>query len=265
MNPGMDAEFITVAELHKSFQMGPVSVHALAGVNLKIARNSFSLIMGPSGSGKSTLLYLLGGLDRPSSGKIIIGGESIDAMDENALAGFRRKTVGFIFQSFNLVPSMTALDNIIFPMRFAGISARQRRTHALELLERVGLADRAYHRPNELSGGQQQRVAIARALVNRPQIILADEPTGNLDTSSGENIMELLASLHREGVTIVLVSHDPRMRGYATHVVEILDGLVVANGAINQPAGVTVAASAAEPLPAAPAPDAAGAPEAMGE
>ncbi len=220
---------IQVTSLRKTFQMGTTEVHALDGVDLSIEDGSFTVIMGPSGSGKSTLLYLLGGLDRPTSGQINIGGQSIESMDENQLAVFRRKTVGFIFQSFNLVPSMTALQNVVFPMRFARSGRRQRKTNAASLLDRVGLGDRKDHRPNELSGGQQQRVAVARALVNDPIIILADEPTGNLDTHSGASIMQLLAELHRSGRTVVVVSHDARMMAFATRQVYILDGKIVSS------------------------------------
>lgn len=223
----MAEDIIQVTNLAKTFQMGDSAVHALADVNLTIENGSFTVIMGPSGSGKSTLLYLLGGLDRPTAGKIMINSQAIEALDENELAVFRRTTVGFIFQSFNLVPSMTAVQNVIFPMRFSGIELRQRKRKAAELLERVGLADRQEHRPSELSGGQQQRVAVARALVNNPKIILADEPTGNLDTHSGVSIMQLLADLHRSGRTVVVVSHDARMSAFSSHQVYILDGKIV--------------------------------------
>jgi putative ABC transport system ATP-binding protein len=196
-------------------------------VDLDISPQTFTAVMGPSGSGKSTLLYLVGGLDRPTSGQIQVNGLSIETLDENALAIYRRKTIGFIFQSFNLIPSLTALDNVAFPMRFTGMSRRKRQVKAFELLQRVGLADRVHHKPTELSGGQQQRVAVARALVNDPQLILADEPTGNLDTASGNSIMELLCELHQQGRTVLVVSHDPRMTAFATHTVYMLDGRIV--------------------------------------
>jgi len=183
--------------------------------------------MGPSGSGKSTLLYLLGGLDRPTSGQIAVNGQRLDEMDENKLALFRRQTVGFIFQSFNLIQSMTAEENVGFPMQFAGIATKERTRRSKELLEQVGLADRGHHRPSELSGGQQQRVAAARALVNNPDLILADEPTGNLDTASGAGIMQLLADLHQSGRAVLVVTHDPRMVHFATHKVFLLDGKAV--------------------------------------
>ncbi len=222
-----DGPFITATDLSKSFQMGETVVHALRGVDLTIEEGTFQAIMGPSGSGKSTLLYLLGGLDRPSAGHIVVGGHKLDQLDENALAAYRRRFVGFIFQSFNLIPSLSAWENVAFPMRFAGYSRRERQRQAFALLERVGLADRRTHKPTELSGGQQQRVAIARSLVNEPQLVLADEPTGNLDTASGQSIMDLLAELHRDGRTVLVVTHDPRMAAYATHQVLLLDGRVV--------------------------------------
>lgn len=219
--------FIQLTNVHKSFQMGREIVHALAGVNLEVEANAFHTLMGPSGCGKSTLLYLLGGLDRPTSGKIEVAGQAIEAIDENALAVYRRRMVGFIFQSFNLIPSFTAWENVAFPMRFANVSRRQRKEKACELLRRVGLGDRLYHRPTELSGGQQQRIAVARALVNNPGLILADEPTGNLDSNSGHSIMQLLAELHSSGRTILVVTHDPRMSAYSTHTVHMLDGKIV--------------------------------------
>jgi putative ABC transport system ATP-binding protein len=223
----MNAPFIQITDLHKTFDMGAVSVRALSGVDLAIERNTFCLVMGPSGSGKSTMLYLLGGLDRPSAGQICVDGQAIEGMDENKLARYRRYMVGIVFQSFNLVPSMTALENVAFPMRFNGVSRRKRKERALELLARVGLEERAYHKPTELSGGEQQRIAIARAMVNSPQIIMADEPTGNLDTASGNSVMEVLADLHRNGATIVMVTHDTRLVQYATRLVQLLDGRIV--------------------------------------
>ncbi len=207
--------------------MGGTTVRALDGVSLEIEPRTFTVVMGPSGSGKSSLLYLLGGLDRSTSGEISIGGERLDQMDENALALFRRRTMGFIFQSYNLITSMNALENAAFPMQFTGIPVSERMQRARQLLEQVGLADRAHHKPSELSGGQQQRVAVARALVNDPALILADEPTGNLDTASGVQIMQLLSELHRSGRTVLVVTHDPRMTRFATHKIFLLDGHVV--------------------------------------
>lgn len=226
-SPAETPTFVRVSELRKTYLMGTQAVHALDGIDLEIPRSTFSVVMGPSGSGKSTFLYLLGGLDRPTSGSLEIDGQPVETFDENQLAVFRRKVVGFIFQSFNLISSMTALENVAFPMQFARTSRRQQRRRAAELLEQVGLADRANHRPTELSGGQQQRVAIARALVNDPQLILADEPTGNLDSASGFSIMQLLSELHRGGRTIVVVSHDPRMIRFSSHRFFLLDGRLV--------------------------------------
>jgi putative ABC transport system ATP-binding protein len=223
----MTAALVRTRGLNRSYAMGRESVVALDGVDLDVPQGSFAAVLGPSGSGKSTLLHLLGGLDRPTAGSIEIGDQRLEAMDENALAVFRRTTVGLIFQSFNLIPSMTALDNVGFPMQFAGLRRGLRQTRAWELLQQVGLEDRAYHRPSELSGGQQQRVAVARALVNNPQLILADEPTGNLDSLSGAQMMHLLAELHRQGRTVIVVSHDPRILRYATHTIRLLDGRVV--------------------------------------
>jgi len=207
--------------------MGGQIVRALDGVDLEVERGTFTVVMGPSGSGKSTLLYLLGGLDYSTGGEISVEGERLDQMDENALAIFRRRTLGFVFQSFNLIPSMTALDNVAFPMQFAGVPSAQRIEKARALLNQVGLGNRADHRPTELSGGQQQRVAIARALVNDPRLILADEPTGNLDTSSGVTVMQILSDLHKSGRTVLVVTHDPRMTRFATHKIHLLDGHIV--------------------------------------
>jgi putative ABC transport system ATP-binding protein len=223
----MRSPYIRITDLKKHFQMGGTTVRALDGVSLEFPHKSFTVVMGPSGSGKSTLLYLVGGLDRPTAGEIAVNGLRLDEMDENRLAIFRRQTVGFIFQSFNLIQSMTAQENVGFPMTFAGIPPKERSQRAEDLLKRVGLSDRAQHRPNELSGGQQQRVAIARALVNDPGLILADEPTGNLDTASGVSIMQLLSDLHKSGRTILVVTHDLRMQRFATHTIFLLDGLVV--------------------------------------
>ena len=220
----MAKPFIQVKDLTKHYQMGGTTVRALDGLDLDINAHTFTVVMGPSGSGKSTLLYLLGGLDRATSGEISVDGARLDQMDENALALFRRRTMGFVFQSFNLIPSMSALDNVAFPMQFAGVNATHRKEQALNLLNQVGLDNRADHRPTELSGGQQQRVAIARALVNNPSLILADEPTGNLDTSSGAAVMQLLSDLHTSGRTVLVVTHDPRMTRFATHKIFLLDG-----------------------------------------
>lgn len=213
--------------LTKHYQMGGQIVRALDGIDIDIDSHTFTVVMGPSGSGKSTLLYLLGGLDRATSGEISVDGQRLEEMDENALALFRRRTMGFVFQSFNLISSMTALENVSFPMQFAGATTKHRNEQARSLLDQVGLGNRADHRPTELSGGQQQRVAIARALVNNPSMVLADEPTGNLDTSSGAAIMQLLSDLHNSGRTVLVVTHDPRMIRFATHKIFLLDGRIV--------------------------------------
>jgi putative ABC transport system ATP-binding protein len=223
----MAEPFIRISGLKKHYQMGGTTVRALDGVDLDILPHTFTVVMGPSGSGKSTLLYLLGGLDRATSGEIWVDGHSLNEVDENSLALFRRRTIGFVFQFFNLIPSMTAQQNVAFPMQFAGLNPSQRDAKANDLLSQVGLGDRTSHRPTELSGGQQQRVAIARALVNDPKLILADEPTGNLDTSSGAAVMQLLSDLHRSGRTVLVVSHDARMTRFSTQNIYLLDGRVV--------------------------------------
>jgi putative ABC transport system ATP-binding protein len=223
----MITPFIRIRGLVKHYHMGGQIVRALDGVDLDIDSHTFTVVMGPSGSGKSTLLYLLGGLDHSTSGEISVDGQRLDQMDENTLALFRRRTMGFVFQSFNLISSMTALDNVAFPMQFAGVTAVRRAQQAKKLLEQVGLGNRSDHRPTELSGGQQQRVAIARALVNDPRLILADEPTGNLDTTSGAAIMQVLSDLHNAGRTVLVVTHDPRMIRFATHKIFLLDGRIV--------------------------------------
>ncbi|MGC9523457.1 MAG: ABC transporter ATP-binding protein [Anaerolineae bacterium] len=222
---GGDGIVIRVNDLHRDFVMGDQVVHALDGITAAIKEGDFLGVMGPSGSGKSTLLYLLGGLDRPTAGRIEVRGREITQLDENALAAYRQQEVGFVFQSFYLVPTMTALQNVEFPMVFAQVPPGPRRERAESLLEMVGLGDRMDHKPTELSGGQQQRVAVARALANDPTIILADEPTGNLDSKTGGEIMALLARLNREeGRTIVVVSHDPSVAQYTTATLHLLDG-----------------------------------------
>jgi putative ABC transport system ATP-binding protein len=219
--------YIRIEQLRKTYKMGETLVNALAGVDLEISQGSFTVIMGPSGSGKSTLLYLLGGLDKITSGKIKVEDDVISELDENSLAEYRQKKVGFIFQSFNLITSMTAEENVAFPLRFSGVGPGERKTRAIDLMEKVGLSDRIGHKPTELSGGQQQRVAIARALIYDPPLILADEPTGNLDTVSGFAIMEALSELHGNGKTVVVVTHDQRMMQFATNKVYLLDGNIV--------------------------------------
>ncbi|MBN1487414.1 MAG: ABC transporter ATP-binding protein [Anaerolineae bacterium] len=225
---GDKTPFITIQDLHRDFKMGDQVVHALDGVSMTIDKGEFIAIMGPSGSGKSTLMHLLGGLDQANSGRIQVNGYEITALDENDLAIYRSSEIGFIFQAFHLIATMTALQNVEFPMIFTRVPAQERHARAQALLERVGLADRTHHKPSELSGGQQQRVAIARALANDPGIILADEPTGNLDTHTGKEVMDLLTQLNQdEGRTIVIVSHDPSVTQYTTRNIHLLDGKIV--------------------------------------
>jgi putative ABC transport system ATP-binding protein len=219
---------ISVANLHKNYAMeGGVEVKALDGVSLEIEQGAFVIIMGPSGCGKSTLMQIIGGLDRSTSGEIQVGNLAIHRLDEHQIALYRRQMIGFVFQSFNLIPSMTALENVALPLRLNGVGRAERGQRAYELLVRVGLKDRVYHKPTQLSGGQQQRIAIARALANDPPIILADEPTGNLDSASGEAVMEILSDLHRSGRTIFVVTHDPRMSHYTTQIIRMLDGRIL--------------------------------------
>ncbi len=216
---------IRAKDLTKIYDMDDdVRVVALDDVSLDIEEGSFVAAMGPSGSGKSTLMHIVGGLDRPNSGSVEVGNYNVTSLDEQQLAVFRRQMIGFIFQSFNLIATMTALENVALPLRLCGVPREERLERAYKLLEKVGLKDRIYHKPTQLSGGQQQRIAVARALANDPPVILADEPTGNLDTKSGENIMGMLTELNKNGRTILIVTHDPRMAKYTTHVIKMLDG-----------------------------------------
>jgi putative ABC transport system ATP-binding protein len=217
---------IKAENLTKIYQMGEVKVHALNGLSLKIARGEVVSIMGPSGSGKSTLMNIIGCLDRPTSGNYILDDEAVSSLTDDQLATIRNRKVGFVFQSFNLLSRATALANVELPLRYSG-NPRGGRDRARQALESVGLADRIHHRPNELSGGQQQRVAIARALVNEPAIILADEPTGNLDTKSGQEIMELLLQLNRQrGTTLIIVTHAADIAERSQRIIRIRDGVV---------------------------------------
>lgn len=213
--------------LTRHYLMGDTVVKALDGVTLHIPAHSFVSIVGPSGSGKSTLMNLLGCLDSPSSGRYILDGVEVSTMNDNQLAEVRNQKIGFIFQGFNLVPKLTALENVELPMIYSGLPGKQRRIQAVEALESVGLGDRIHHAPSELSGGQQQRVAIARALVTHPPMILADEPTGNLDSRSGQDIMKIFHELHQQGNTIVLITHDDHVAMQARRLIRILDGQIV--------------------------------------
>jgi putative ABC transport system ATP-binding protein len=218
---------ISMRGIRKVYDMGKVQVEALRGVDLEIAANEYVAVVGPSGSGKSTLMNIVGCLDTPSSGEYELSGEAVAGLDRNRLADIRNRKIGFVFQNFNLLPYASALENVELPLLFAGVGTAERRERAGRMLERVGLADRVDHKPTELSGGQMQRVAIARALVNRPAIVLADEPTGNLDSASGKAIVELFGELHASGQTIVMITHDAGLARLASRVVRISDGLVV--------------------------------------
>lgn len=219
---------VEAKDITKVYQMGEIEVHALRGVSLNIAPGEIISIMGPSGSGKSTLMNILGCLDRPTAGEYSLNGESVATLGDDQLAEIRNRGVGFVFQSFNLLPRATALANVELPMRYSALNGRDRKKVAREALEAVGLGDRTHHRPNELSGGQMQRVAIARSLVNNPAIIMADEPTGNLDTKSGEEIMDLLKNLNQErGTTLIIVTHDPEIAECTDRIISLRDGLIV--------------------------------------
>ncbi len=217
---------IQIENLTKHYDMGAVEVRALQGVSLTIERNEYVAIMGPSGSGKSTLMNIIGCLDISNSGTYVLNGRRVDDMADDELADIRNKEIGFVFQTFHLLPRSDALRNVELPLIYAGMSARERRERAEEVLTAVGLADRMYHRPNELSGGEKQRVAVARALSNQPALILADEPTGALDTRTGEEIMDLFNRLHADGNTIILVTHEPHIATHSHRILRLLDGLV---------------------------------------
>ena len=220
---------IRTEDLWKTYVMGGTEVHALHGVTFEIRRNEYVAIMGPSGSGKSTLMNLIGCLDTPTKGQYWLNGQLVSEMGDDMLAHIRNKEIGFVFQTFNLLARATALHNVELPLIYSGVSAKERTERARKALGMVELTDRMHHKPNELSGGQRQRVAIARALVNTPSIILADEPTGNLDSATGEEILRLFARLHAEGNTIILVTHDREVAGYAHRIISIKDGLIASD------------------------------------
>jgi putative ABC transport system ATP-binding protein len=219
-------EVIRIENLTRFYTIGEETVRALNGINLSIQKNEYVALMGPSGSGKSTLMNIIGCLDTPTSGEYFLNGPNVAQLSDSELAAIRNKEIGFVFQTFNLLPRLTALQNVALPLVYAGIPETERLKKAKEVLEQVGLGDRIKHRPNELSGGQRQRVAVARALVNHPSIILADEPTGNLDTKTSEEIMQLLDIIHQAGNTIVLVTHEEDIALHAKRVVRMRDGTV---------------------------------------
>jgi putative ABC transport system ATP-binding protein len=226
MTPPDNNTIILTRELTKEYELGAETVRALRGVDMQIDKNEFVAIMGPSGSGKSTLLNLIGCLDTPTAGQYWLGGEEVSELDDNDLARIRNRQIGFVFQTFNLLPRTTALHNVELPLIYAGLPAKQRHEQAKGALDAVGLGDRMAHQPNELSGGERQRVAMARALVNQPSLLLADEPTGNLDSATSREIMDILVSLHDRGETILLVTHERDIAAYSDRLITLRDGVI---------------------------------------
>ena len=228
---------IRLENIRKSYFMGKQELEVLRGISLEIDKNEYVALMGPSGSGKSTLMNILGCLDSPTSGTYILNGQDVSGMEDNALADVRNQEIGFVFQQFNLLPRLTALENVALPLVYAGMSKKSRTEKAKQVLEMVSLTDRSHHKPNELSGGQCQRVAIARALVNEPAIILADEPTGNLDSVTSQEIMEIFGDIHKAGNTVILVTHEEDIANHAHRVVRLRDGMVESDAKREKVAG----------------------------
>jgi putative ABC transport system ATP-binding protein len=226
---------IDIRDLHKEYKMGTQIVRALCGVTFNLKRNEYVAIMGPSGSGKSTLMNMLGCLDTPTKGDYILNGKNVSELSDNQLAAVRNKEIGFVFQTFNLLPRSNCLANVELPLIYAGMKSSERKKRALDVLNRVGLSDRVDHKPNELSGGQRQRVAVARALVNNPSILLADEPTGNLDSKTGQEIMQLFEELYRQGNTIIVVTHEEEVAAHARRVIRLRDGLLESDTLVENP------------------------------
>lgn len=226
---------ISIRELTKEYEMGNQKVHALRGVDFDINRNEYVAIMGPSGSGKSTLMNIIGCLDTPSSGSYWLNGQDVSHLSDNELAEVRNREIGFVFQTFNLLPRSDCLANVELPLIYAGVRSSVRKARALEMLDRVGLSDRVDHKPNELSGGQRQRVAIARALVNNPTILLADEPTGNLDSRTGQEIMQLFEKLYESGHTIIVVTHEQEVARHSRRIIQLFDGKIASDEPVREP------------------------------
>jgi len=246
---GSSQPIIITRGLRKEYDMGAETVYALRGVDIEIRRNEFIAVMGPSGSGKSTLMNLIGCLDTPTAGEYVLNGTPVQDLDDDDLARIRNEEIGFVFQTFNLLARATALHNVELPLIYAGVKAAERRDRAAAALDRVGLGDRMDHRPNELSGGQKQRVAIARSLVNQPSILLADEPTGNLDSATSADIMRLFVELHRHGQTIIMVTHEHDIASFAGRIVTLVDGMVASYDAKLGPTPASVMTASAATTP----------------